>query len=347
MEFGIISLSDLKTSLDTGQRVTAARRVADTVDYAVLADKLGLEVFALGEHHNLDYAVSSPAVVLAAIAARTHKIRLASGVTVLSALDPVRVYQDFAQLDLISNGRAEIIAGRSAFLEPFELFGYRVEDYNALFAEKLDLLLSLRDHDHVTWSGRYRPPLQDAEIAPRALQQPLPVWAGVGGTPSSAERAGRLGLPMVLGYIGGSLRLARRAVDMYRAAGDKAGHPEKLRVAISTHFYAGADPRSARDVYPYYRHYLSPETNRGRGFLVSPAAFEAGTRPGHAPMIGSSEELIEKLIDARRVLGIDRFFGQFDWGALPRQLVEESVHRLATEIAPAVRADVGTLAQPA
>ncbi|MCW6003435.1 LLM class flavin-dependent oxidoreductase [Micromonospora sp. CPCC 205371] len=347
MELGIISLSDLKTSLDTGQRISAAQRIADTVDYAVLADQLGLDVFALGEHHNLDYAVSSPAVVLAAIAARTSSIRLTSGVTVLSALDPVRVYQDFAQLDLVSNGRAEIIAGRSAFVEPFELFGLRVEEYDALFAEKLDLLLQLRDRDRVTWTGRYRPPLHDAEVNPRAIQSPLPVWAGVGGTPSSAERAGRLGLPMVLGLIGGTLHHARRTVDLYRAAGERAGHPEKLRVAISTHFYAGAGPGSASDVYPYYRHYLSPETNRGRGFQVSRAAFEASTQPGQALMIGSSEQLIEKILDARRVLGIDRFFGQFDWGALPRHLVEESVHRLATEIAPAVRANTSTLSQPA
>jgi len=342
MEVGIISLSDLKTSLDTGKPIGAAQRIADTIDHAVLADQLGLDVFALGEHHNLDYAVSSPAVVLAAIAARTERIRLTSGVTVLSALDPVRVYQDFAQLDLISDGRAEIIAGRSAFLEPFALFGHRVEDYNALFAEKLDLLLRLRAGERVTWTGRYRPALHDAEIAPRAVQQPLPVWAGVGGTPSSAERAGRLGLPMVLGLIGGPLHQARRTVDIYRAAGEMAGHPEELRVAISTHFYAGADHRSARDVYPYYRHYLSPDTNRGRGFVVSSAAFEAGTQPGQAIMIGSSDEITEKILDAHRLLGIDRFFSQFDWGGLPRTLVEESIHRLATEIAPAVRANSGS-----
>jgi alkanesulfonate monooxygenase SsuD/methylene tetrahydromethanopterin reductase-like flavin-dependent oxidoreductase (luciferase family) len=199
MELGIISLSDLQTDPDTGRPVSAAQRVADTVDYAVLADRLGVDLFALGEHHTLDFAVSSPAVVLAAIAARTQRIRLTTAVTVLSALDPVRVYQDFAQLDLVSNGRAEIIAGRSAFVEPFGLFGLDVRDYDALYTEKLDLLLRLRENDHVTWSGRFRPPLHHAEIAPRAVQEPLPVWAGVGGSPASAERAGRLGLPMVLG----------------------------------------------------------------------------------------------------------------------------------------------------
>lgn len=342
MEFGILSLSDLPISLDTGRPVSAAQRIADTIDYAVLADELGLDLFGLGEHHTLEYAVSSPAVVLAAVAARTRAIRLTSAVTVLSVLDPVRVYQDFAQLDLVSGGRAEIMAGRSAFAEPFALFGHRVAEYSALYAEKLDLLLRLRAEESVTWSGRFRPPLREATITPRAVQAPLPVWAGVGGSPVSAERAGWLGLPMMLGYIGGPLSHARQAVDVYREAGEKAGHPEKLRVGISTHFYAGADPRSARDVFPYYHEYLRPKTAGGRGFTVSPAAFEAGTGPGQAIMIGSADELIDKILEARALLGIDRFFAQFDWGGLPRRLVEDSLHRYATEIAPAVRAADGT-----
>src|SRR3954447_12012507 len=175
MELGVLSLSDLQTSLDTGRPVTAVQRVADTIDYAVLAEQVGLDLFALGEHHTLDFAVSSPAVVLAAIAARTSTMRLTTAVTVLSALDPVRVYQDFAQLDLASGGRAEIIAGRSAFAEPFALFGHHVNDYDALYTEKLDLLLKLREQAKVTWSGRFRPALHDAEIAPRAVQTPLPV----------------------------------------------------------------------------------------------------------------------------------------------------------------------------
>jgi alkanesulfonate monooxygenase SsuD/methylene tetrahydromethanopterin reductase-like flavin-dependent oxidoreductase (luciferase family) len=343
MELGILSLSDLQTSLDTGRPVTAVQRVADTIDYAVLAEQLSLDLFALGEHHTLDFAVSSPAVVLAAIAARTVQIRLTTAVTVLSALDPVRVYQDFAQLDLLSNGRAEIIAGRSAFAEPLALFGHRVEDYDALYAEKLDLLLRLRENDRVTWSGRFRPPLHDAPIAPRAVQSPLPVWAGVGGSASSAERAGRLGLPMVLGYIGGPLSHAQRSVDLYRRAGELAGHPEKLRVGISTHFYAGADPASALNVFPYYHEYLRPKTRGGRGFLIDRAQFAAGTERGQAIMIGSSEQITEKILDAHELLDIDRFYGQFDWGGLPRPLVEDSVHRFATEIAPAVRAATGAL----
>jgi alkanesulfonate monooxygenase SsuD/methylene tetrahydromethanopterin reductase-like flavin-dependent oxidoreductase (luciferase family) len=333
MELGILSLSDLQTSLDTGKKVSAAQRIADTIDYAVLGEQLGLDVFALGEHHSLDFAVSSPAVVLAAIAARTERIRLTSAVTVLSALDPVRVYQDFATVDLISCGRAEIIAGRSAFAEPFALFGESVDDYDALYAEKIDLLLRLRADDHITWSGKFRPPLREAPIAPRARQTPLPVWAGVGGSPGSAVRAGLSGLPMVLGYIGGPLSHAKHAVDLYREAGEQAGHPEKLRVGISTHFYAGTE-----DVFPYYHEYLRPKTPGGRGFVVDRPAFEAGTRRGQAIMVGSSDQITEKILDARKLLGIDRFFGQFDWGGLPRALVEDSLHRYATEIAPVVRA---------
>src|SRR4051794_14108821 len=237
MELGIISLSDLTADPHTGWPVTALDRLDATLAHARAADQLGLDVFTLGEHHSHNFAVASPVVVLAAIAAQTERIRLTSGVTVLSALDPVRVYQDFAQLDLVSHGRAEIIAGRSAFAEPFALFGAPMNEYDELFAEKLDLLLRLREQDRITWSGRYRPPLIDAEIAPRALQAPLPVWVGVGGTPASAARAGRLGLPMMLGYIGGTLAHARRAVDIYRAADAAAGHDrETPQVGISTHF---------------------------------------------------------------------------------------------------------------
>jgi len=341
MELGIISLSDLTAGPHTGRPVAAVDRLDATLAHARAADELGLDVFALGEHHSHKFAVASPAVALAAIAAQTERIRLASGVTVLSALDPVRVYQDFAQLDLLSHGRAEIIAGRSAFAEPFALFGAPMNEYDELFAEKLDLLLRLREHDRITWTGRYRPPLVDAEIAPRALQAPLPVWVGVGGTPASAARAGHLGLPMMLGYIGGTLDHARRAVDIYRAAGDAAGHdPDALQVGISTHFYAAASEQDGAAVFEHYRSYLHPETNNGRGFVVDRATFDAARRRDGALMIGTPEQLTEKLLDAHAALGITRFIGQFDWGGLPAARVHESIARLATEIAPAVRAAV-------
>jgi alkanesulfonate monooxygenase SsuD/methylene tetrahydromethanopterin reductase-like flavin-dependent oxidoreductase (luciferase family) len=337
MELGILSLSDLQTDPETGRPVTARRRIDEIVGYAVLADNLGLDVVGLGEHHGLDFAVSSPAVVLAAIAARTRCIRLTSAVTVLSTLDPVRVYQDFATLDLLSRGRAEVIVGRSAFLEPFSLFGVSLEDYDAVFVEKLDLLLKLRDRSHISWSGRFRSPLDHAPITPRAYQNPLPVWTGLGEAPENAQRAGRLGLPMVLGYIGGDLGHARGTVDVYRAAGEAAGHPERLRVGLSTHFFAAASPAAAGQVFPHYHEYLRPKTPDGPGFLVTREQFEAGTQRGQAIMVGSSEQLIEKIMDAHKVLGVDRFLGQIDWGGLPQPMVEESIHRYATEIAPAVR----------
>jgi alkanesulfonate monooxygenase SsuD/methylene tetrahydromethanopterin reductase-like flavin-dependent oxidoreductase (luciferase family) len=342
LELGVISLSDLQANPATGQPYPAGQRLEEILGYATLADRTGLDVFSLGEHHTLDFAVSSPAVVLAAAATRTSRIRLTSGVTVLPVLDPVRVYQDYATVDLLSGGRAEIVAGRSAFTEPFDIFGVDLADYDALFAEKLDLLLQLRASDRLTWTGQFRPALNNAPIAPRAVQQPLPVWVGVGGSPQSAQRAGRLGLSMVLGYIGGALDHARRAVDIYRQAGEQAGHPEKLKVGISTHFYAAATPDEARRAFPYYHEYLRPKTPGGRGFNVNQAQFDAGTRRGNAIMIGSTEQLIEKILDARQVLGLDRFLGQVDWGGLPRPAVEDSIHRYAEDIAPAVRAAIST-----
>jgi alkanesulfonate monooxygenase SsuD/methylene tetrahydromethanopterin reductase-like flavin-dependent oxidoreductase (luciferase family) len=343
MELGLISLSDLTADPQTGRPVAAVDRLDDTLAYARAADQLGLDVFALGEHHSHKFAVASPAVALAAIAGQTERIRLSSGVTVLSALDPVRVYQDFAQLDLLSHGRAEIIAGRSAFAEPFALFGAPINEYDELFAEKLDLLLRLRQQERITWTGRYRPPLVDAEIAPRALQALLPVWVGVGGTPASAARAGHLGLPMMLGYIGGTLQHARRAVDIYRAAGEAAGHdPDTLQIGLSSHFYAADSEQDAAAVFEHYRSYLHPDTNNGRGFVVDRTTFNSGRRRDSALMIGTTEQLTEKILDAQAHLGITRFIGQFDWGALPPTRVHESIARLATKIAPLVRAALTT-----
>jgi alkanesulfonate monooxygenase SsuD/methylene tetrahydromethanopterin reductase-like flavin-dependent oxidoreductase (luciferase family) len=253
--------------------------------------------------------------------------------------DPVRVYEDFATVDLISRGRAEIIAGRSAFAEPFRLFGYDTADYDALFAEKLGLLLEIRGSESATWKGRFRPPLHDAFVAPRAVQRPLPVWVGVGGSTDSVERAGRLGLPMILGYIGGTLSHLKPLADLYRTAGERAGHADSLKLAISTHFHAGVDAAAARKVYPYYHEYLRPKRPGGRGFTVSRAAFEAGTGRDGAIMIGSAAEITDKLLAAKEALGLDRIFAQVDWGGQPSGLVEESIARYATEIAPALRTE--------
>ncbi|MCM3923166.1 LLM class flavin-dependent oxidoreductase [Frankia sp. AiPs1] len=347
LELGVLSLSDAQIRLATGVRVGHGERLDEIVGHATLAERVGLDLFALGEHHTLDFAVSSPAVVLAAVAARTSRIRLTSAVTVLPILDPVRLYQDFATLDLLSHGRAEIIAGRSAYAEPFEMFGEHLADADALFDEKLRLLLTLREQERVTWRGRFRPPLTDAPITPRAEPGSLPVWVGVGGSPTSAERAGRLGLPMVLGYIGGPLSHARRAVDVYRAAGEQAGHPERLKVGISTHFYAAASEQDARAVHPYYYEYLRPKTPGGRGFIVSAEAFADGMRRGNAIMIGTPAQLIEKILDAHQTLGLDRFYGQIDWGGLPREQVADSIHRFADAVAPVVRAHTDSQASAA
>ena len=337
MELGILSLGDLQRDPATGRQHRPADRMREILGYATLADQLGLDVFAVGEHHSAEFFTSSPAVVLAAAAAGTTGIRLASATTLLGVADPVRVYEDFATVDLISRGRAEIIAGRSAFVEPFALFGYDTADYDALFAEKLSLLLDIRASESVTWNGRFRPALREAFVAPRAAQQPLPVWVGAGGSPESIERAGRLGLPMILGYIGGTLGHLKPLADAYRAAGDRAGHAGSLKLAISTHFHAGTDPAAARAVYPYYHEYLRPKRPGGRGFTVSRAQFEAGTGRDGAIMIGSAAEVTEKLLAAKESLGLDRIFAQVDWGGLPSGLVEESIARYATEIAPRLR----------
>ena len=339
MELGIFSLTDIAAEPHGGPRLTVAHRLDEIVQYGVQADRLGLDVFGVGEHHTHQFAVSSPAVVLAAVAQATDRVRLTTTATVLTTLDPVRVYQDFATLDLLSHGRAEVIAGRSAFAEPFALFGVDPADLDRTYAEKLDLLLELRDNERLTWTGSTRPALHDAEISPRAYVDTLPVWVAVGGTPTSAQRAGRLGLPMMLGLIGGTISHAKRLVDIYRAAGAQAGHDaDQLRVGITSHFYAGADPLAARsDIYPYYHQYLSPRTNGGRGWEVSRGQMDALSARGGALMVGGPEELAEKIADLHTILGVDRFMGQVDFGGMPRAMVEDSIVRFATEIAPAVR----------
>lgn len=337
MELGILSLSDLQHDLATGQRVSAEARTRDIICYGTLADWLGLDVFALGERHSLDFAVSSPAVTLAAVAQATVKIRLTSAVTVLSTADPVRVHQDFASLDLVSGGRAEIIAGRSAFTEPFGLFGVDLSQYDEIFAEKLDLLLALRER--VTWSGRFRPPLADAQIPPRPVRPRLPVWLGVGGSAGSAVRAGTLGLPMVLGLIGGTFASAAPVVALYRQAGAAAGHPaDSLRLGLTSHFFIGPTSQGSREAfYPYYREYLRPKTPGGRGWAVSPDDFAQIASPAGALMIGSPQEIIDKIMAERTLLGTERFLGQADLGGLPPSLVRQSIELLSSEVAPVIR----------
>ncbi|WP_418605767.1 LLM class flavin-dependent oxidoreductase [Georgenia sp. SUBG003] len=343
MELGIFSLTDIRAAVDGGPRPTPGQRLDDVVAYGVLADRLGLDVFGVGEHHSHDFAVSSPAPVLAAVARATGRVRLVATATVLTAHDPVRVYQDYATLDLLSHGRGEIVAGRSAFAEPLLLFGVDPDRLDQVYGEKLDLLLRCRDHERVTWTGTSRPDLLDAEVPPRPWADPLPVWVGVGGSPTSALRAGDLGLPMMLGLVGGTLDNARRLVDTYRLAGEEAGHDATtLRVGLAASLYVGAATAFAReDVYPYYRRYLSAGPGRAGGWDVSRDQMNDLSERGGALLVGGPEQVSARILDLHERLGVDRFLGQVDFGGMPRAMVEESVGRFAEEVAPAVRAAVG------
>jgi alkanesulfonate monooxygenase SsuD/methylene tetrahydromethanopterin reductase-like flavin-dependent oxidoreductase (luciferase family) len=344
MQLGVFSLTDIAADPYSGERPTATKRIADIVDYAIAADRAGLDVFGLGEHHTLDFAVSSPAVVLGAIAQATSSILLTSAVSVLSVLDPVRLYQDFAAVDLLSAGRAEITVGRSAFTEPFPLFGIDLADYDDVFEEKLDLLLQLRASDHVTWRGRFRPPLDNAPIAPRAHSGELAIRVGIGGTPGSAIRAGRLGLPMTLGLIGGSPARAKPLFDLYRQAGQQSGQPaEKLKAGLVSHFLVGPTSQGARDaLFPYYRGYLAPKTPGGRGFVVDRPSFDELAGPRGAIMVGSPQEVIDKILYENDLFDLDRFMGQVDLGGLPNSAVLESIELFATEVAPVIRRELPT-----
>jgi probable LLM family oxidoreductase len=338
MELGIYTFGDILPNPITGETVTAREKMRQTVELARLADELGLDVFAVGEHHRLDMVVSSPAVVLAAAAQATSQIRLSSATTVLNTLDPVRVFEDFATLDLLSGGRAEIIAGRGSFTENFDLFGHDIAHYDALFAEHLDLLLRLNREERVTWQGRFRPPLQDAEVAPRPMR-PLPVWLGMGGTPQSAVRAGQLGLPLNIAILGGPERFVPFA-ELYRKAWAHAGHdPAGARLAVSSHGYLDHDGAAARDAFYelYARNMALGLRNRFPPREVPRAYFDHETGPRGGIFCGDAKETVEKVKWERRTLGIDRLLLQFDFGGIPFRDVRRSVEILGTEVLPEVR----------
>ena len=332
MELGVF------TFVPTGD-VPHPQVMRDLMDQAAYADELGLDVFGIGEHHRADYLVSAPAVVLAAMAERTQRIRLTSAVTVLSSDDPVRVFQDFATLDLISNGRAEIMAGRGSFIESFPLFGQDLGDYDSLFSEKLELLLKLRDQERITWRGRHRPAIDDRGVYPRPVQHPLPVWIAVGGTPQSVVRAGTLGLPLAVAIIGGEPERFRGFVDLYRDAGRQAGHPEeKLKVAISSHGYIADDSRRAADEwFPSHAEVMS-RIGRERGWPPETrAGFELSRGPRGALLVGSPQEVIDKILFEHDIFRMDRFLLQMTVGSVPHRQVMRSIELFATVVAPAVR----------
>ena len=337
MQIGLYSFGDLAADPRTEQSISAGQRLHEVVATARLADDAGLDVFGLGEHHRPDFSISATPVVLAAIAQGTRRLRLTSATTILSTSDPVRVFEDFATVDLLSSGRAEVMVGRGAFLESFPLFGYDTKDYEALFAEKLDLLLQLTRSQRVSWRGRFRPALEAAEVAPRPLQSPLPVWIGVGGNPSSAARAGRLGLPMNLAIIGGTLSQVVPTIETYRRAAADAGHdPSTLPVGISTHAYvADTSQQALQEFFPHYARYLD---HVARGAVrVTSADFEQLASPDGALLIGSPQQVAEKLHYQHELFGHQRYLGQLDVGGMPYARVARAIELLAAHVAPVVR----------
>lgn len=342
-EFGIYTLGDLSMNPVTGQFISARDRMKEIVAAAKLADEAGIDVFGVGEHHRLDFVVTSPPVVLAAIAQATKRIRLTSATTVLGTSDPVRVFEDFATLDLLSDGRAEIIAGRGAYVESFPLFGYELSEYKQLFNEKIKLLLEIGEADKTTWSGSYRSALLNAEIAPRPLQPRLPVWVGVGGTSQSAELAGTLGTGMALAILGGDPSYFKPLVDVYRTAGMQAGHDQKsLKVAITSHGYIASTTQQAKDeYYPYYAYYLENFMGgNARGEQLTRERFEQLASPINALAVGSPEQIVEKILAQHEIFGHNRFMAQFDIGGIPFSKVATSIELLATKVAPVVRREI-------
>jgi probable LLM family oxidoreductase len=343
MEIGLYTFAETTPDESGNGSTPPPKRMRELVEEAELAEQAGLDVFGVGEHHRPDFIVSSPAVVLGAIASRTSRIRLTSAVTVLSSDDPVRVFQDFATLDLLSSGRAEIMAGRGSFIESFPLFGYDLEDYDALFTEKLDLLLRLREDGAVTWSGEHRAPLRNQLVTPRPIQRRLPVWVAVGGTPASAERTGRLGLPMALAIIGGAPERFAPLVQLYRNSAIQAGHDlASLQIGINSHAYLADDSKRAMD--EFYPSYADSMTRIGRERGWPPTTreqVEASRTPRGALFVGSPQEVIDKILFQHTLFGHTRFLAQVGVGTLPHDKVMHAIELLGAVVAPAVRKAIG------
>jgi probable LLM family oxidoreductase len=337
VELGLATFADVAPGAPPAR---VAQRLHELLEEIELADRLGLDVFGLGEHHRRDYAVSAPTVALAAATSRTEHIRLSTAVTVLSSADPVTVFEEFATLDLLSNGRAEIMAGRGSFTESFPLYGYDLEDYDELFAEKLELLLALRASEKVTWSGEHRAPLHEAEIYPRPLQQPLPVWIAVGGSPGSIVRAGTLGLPLMIAIIGGQPARFAPLVELYREA---IAHSDidtsHTAVGINSHMYIADSAQRARDEFfgPYSQ--MMNRIGRERGWPpMSRAQFDAGCGPDGHLLVGTPDEVSAKILAQHELFAHDRFLGHISIGVLAHERAMHATELFATEVAPTVRA---------
>jgi len=345
MEIGVYTFAELQEDPLDGHMISPEQRMRDLLEEAELADQVGLDVFGVGEHHREDLIVSSPAVVLAAIAARTERLRLTSAVSVLSSDDPVRVFQDFATLDLLSAGRAEIMAGRGSFTESFPLFGYDLDDYDDLFDEKLRLLLRLREDEHAQWSGRFRPALQGEGVYPRPIQDPLPIWVAVGGAPESAFRAGTLGLPMALAIIGGLPERFAPFVQLYRDAARDAGNDPTPPVSINSHGYIAATGQEALDDSWPYAASMMNRIGRERGWQpMQREHYDAASTLRGANFVGTPQMVVDKILFQHELFHHDRFLVQFTVGSMPHAKIMRSIELLGTEVAPAVRTALGVSA---
>ncbi|MDW0219017.1 MAG: LLM class flavin-dependent oxidoreductase [Nitrososphaeraceae archaeon] len=324
---------------DTSLSIDPSERLLNLIKQIELADQIGLDVFGVGEHHRQEFLDSAPVVILGAAAIRTKRIRLTSAVTVLSAADPVRVFQEFATLDLLSQGRAEMVVGRGSFVEAFPLFGFRLEDYDSVFAEKLDLLLKIRDNEHVHWSGQFRPSLNGEGIYPRPFQNPLPIWLGVGGTPQSFMRAGLLGLPLMVAIIGGETSRFKPFTDLYRETGKQNGYlPDQLKIGVhSLGYVAETTKEAADDFFPGYRHVFN-EIGKERGWApVTRKDFDAQRGPDGALLIGDPDEVIEKIKHHSKILGgISRITFMMNPASLPHAKLMRAIELIGKNVAPAL-----------
>jgi probable LLM family oxidoreductase len=337
MELGISSFAELTPDTVTGKTISGHQRMKDLMEEIELADQVGLDVYALGEHHRPDFLVSSPAVVLAAAAMKTNHIKLSSAVTVLSSDDPVRVFQDFATVDLLSGGRAEIMAGRGSFIESFPLFGYDLRDYDELFSEKLELLLTLNETEKISWKGKHRAPIQNLGIYPRPFQKKLPVWIAVGGTPESVIRAASLGLPMALAIIGGNPAHFLPLVELYRKTSVSSGHG-RLPLAVHSHGYISEDSQQAADeFFPSYAYVMS-NIGKERGWPpTTRAQFEAGRSRQGALLVGSPQQVIDKILYEKELFGLSRFLLHVSVGTMPHAQIMHSIELFGSQVAPVIR----------
>jgi probable LLM family oxidoreductase len=340
MDIGLYTFGERTPHWADGRAVSAQQRLQDILAAARLADQAGFAVFALGEHHRLDFTIAATPVVLAAVAQVTARVRLASAVTILSTADPVRVFEDFATVDLLSGGRAEVIAGRGVFTESFPLFGYDLADQDELFAEKLDLLLQLNAAERVTWQGRFRPALRDAPIPPRPLQAQLPIWVGTGGTKHSVIRAGTLGLPLAFANIGLPPAQLAPLADLYRRTGIEAGHPAAdLKVAVASHLHVAKSSQDAMDTfYPHYAAYFRNHTpSQYRAREITRDAYEQLASPDGPLFVGSPQQIVDKILYEYELFGHQRFLAQIDIGGLPYAKVAQVIELIASDVMPVVQ----------